>query len=152
MTGSRKSFRFVVLGLLAAAAVAFAPASFARGRHHDHWNVSLGFGLPGLSVGYSNHGGYGYVGGGYYGGYSSYYAPAYYGYGPSYYGPSYYGASYYGPSYYRYSAPVVYRTTYYDRPVHRSYRSHDRAYYDGGRGYGNDRGYRRATYYDRGYR
>lgn len=147
MTGSRKSFRFVALGLLAAAAIAFAPASFARGRHSGHWNVALNFGLPGLAIGVSNGGGYGYVGGGYYGGYSPYYAPSYYSYGPSYYGGSYYG----------YSAPVVYRTTYYSQPAYRSYRSYDRgyrsydhSYHDDRRGY--DRGYRRATYYDRGYR
>lgn len=139
MSVSRKPLRYAVLGLLFAAGLVFAPASFARG-HHGHWNVSLNFGFPGVAVGYSNYGwGGGY--GGYYGGYTSYYSPAYYGYGPAYYG---------------YSAPVVYRSAYYDRPYYRSYRSHgsyDRGYsYGRDRGYRDDRGYRRASYYDRGYR
>lgn len=129
MSVSRKPLRYAVLGLLFAAGLVFAPASFARG-HHGHWNVSLNFGFPGVAVGYSNYGWGGY--GGYYG-------------------------SYYSPAYYGYSAPVVYRSVYYDRPYYRSYRSHvsyDRGYsYGRDRGYRDyDRGYRRASYYDRGYR
>lgn len=135
MSVSRKPLRLAVLGLLVIAGLAFAPASFARGHHHGHWNVSLNFGYPGVGIGYSNYG----WGGGYY---SAYYAPTYY-YRPVYYGyPAYYSSYYYDRPYYR----TTYRRVHYDR----GYRSYDRGYRSYDRGY--DRGYHRASYYDRGYR
>jgi hypothetical protein len=149
----RKSIRSFVMGVLVAAGLALAPAAFAR----SHWNVGIGIGLPGISIGYSDcrhcgrgWGGNYYYGGGYYGGYSSYYAPAYY--GPTYYSPSYYDAGYYGPSYYYPS----YGVRYYDRPSHRYYGNgyRDHGYRDGGYRH-HDRGDygHRASYYDRdGYR
>ncbi|MBA8883150.1 hypothetical protein [Dokdonella fugitiva] len=139
----RKSVRTVVMGLLVAAGLALAPAAFAR----SHWNVGIGIGLPGISIGYSDchHCGRGWGGNYYYGGYySSYYAPVYY--GPTYYGPSYYDTAYYGPAYYY---PRYYGVRYYDRPSHgyhgHGYRGH--GYRDGGH-HGRDYGHR-ATYYDR---
>lgn len=147
----RKSIRSFVMGVLVAAGLALAPAAFAR----SHWNVGIGIGLPGVSIGYSDchHCGRGWGGNYYYGGgyYSSYYAPAYY--GPTYYGPTYYDAGYYGPSYYYPS----YGVRYYDRPSHRyygnGYRDHgyrDHGYRDGGYRH-HDRGDygHRASYYDR---
>jgi len=136
MSAFRNKIRFALVGLLVAAGLAFGPAAFARG------HVSIGIGLPGISLGYSDyrHG----WGGGYYGyvapAYA--YAPAYY--GPAYYGPSYYssypayygGAVYYGGSYGR----NYYRGGYYDRGYRgRDYRGHDYGhrgnYYDRGGGY-----------------
>ena len=142
-----RGIRSIVLGVLVAAGIALAPSAFARG------HVSVGIGLPGLSIGFSDcrHCGRGwggnYYGGGYYGGgygYSSY--------SPAYYAPAYYSAGYYDDYYPGYGA------VYYNRPIHRSYygygggyRSHgyrDSGHRDGGyrdRDYGH-----RASYYDRG--
>lgn len=136
-----RGIRSIVLGVLVASGIALAPSAFARG------HVSVGIGLPGLSVGWSDcrHCGHGWAGnyysGGYYGGY---YAPAYYSYSPAYYapdyyGPSYYGAGYYAPSYYGHPRGSVYY--YRDRPSH----------YYGRDGRHDSRDYgRRASYYDRG--
>jgi len=107
----KRGFRAMVLGLLAAAGLALAPAAFARG------HVDVGINVPGVSVGYyGGHHGHGYVGvGGYYGGY---YAPAYY--DPYYYAPY--------PAY-----GVVYNSGYYP---HRYYRGghyyRDRGHYRNG--------------------
>lgn len=101
----KRGIRAAVLGLLAAAGLALAPAAFA------HTNWSVGINAPGVSVGYwggHHHGGYLGINAGYYGGYY----PAYYS------APVYY--DYYAP------APVVERV-YYTRPV---YRHHYRRYYD----------------------
>ncbi len=158
----RNNFRLLMLGAVVAAGLAAAPAAFAR----SHWNVGIYLGFPGLSIGYSDYGhghGWGgnYYGGGYYGhgghhGHGSHISLGYYGsgyYGSGYYGAGYYGSGYYGPSYYSYPATEV---VYYDRrPVRRVYRSEyrsERGYetrYDD-RGYRDDRGLNRATYYDRG--
>lgn len=92
---------------------------FARG----HVSVSLGIGVPGASVGYSN--GYGY--GGDYG----YYRPAYYP-APVYYRPA--------PRVVYYNEPVV-----YERPVYvRRYES--RVIYRDDDGYGD--GYRHRGHRD----
>ena len=113
MKSRTRGFRSMAIGLCVAAGMLLAPAAFAR------THVSVGVGLPGVSVGYHSgwHGrGYGYVGfGGYYGGYY----PGYYGYGPGYY----------------YPAPV-----YYSRPVY-SASCFARPFYDA-RGY-----YHRGYYY-----
>jgi hypothetical protein len=139
-----RGIRSIVLGVLVAAGLALAPSAFARG------HVSIGIGLPGLSIGFSDcrHCGHGWGGnyGGYYGGGYGY------SYAPAYYAPAYYGAGYYDDYYPSYGA------VYYSRPIHRSY-------YGYGGGYRNheyrnheyrDHGYRdrdyghRASYYDRG--
>jgi len=124
MTFRKRGFRAMVLGLLATAGLALAPAAFAGG------HVGIGINLPGVSVGYANcyncgfrGGSRGFVdvgfGGGYYGGYAPYYG--------GYYAPY--------PAYdVVYGGPVV-RAGYY--PGH---------YYHGGYYY-RDRGY-----YRRGYR
>ncbi|MBS0591289.1 MAG: hypothetical protein JSR65_11735 [Proteobacteria bacterium] len=130
MNSSKRGFRAMAFGLVAAAGLASASIASA----HDHF--SLGINLPGLSVGIGGHHTYVGVGGGYYGGYGGgYYAPSYY--APTYYAPTYYAPPpVYYPSYPAYySAPVVYRSGYYYR----------------GRGYerGYERGYRNG-YYDRG--
>lgn len=142
-----RGIRSIVLGVLVAAGFALAPSAFARG----HGHVSIGIGLPGLSIGWSDcrHCGHGWAGnyyyGGHYGGYytpsyysSAYYGPTYYDYYPSYYSGSYYGSSYYGPSRY-YSRPRVGVRYYNDGPRHDRGRHNDR------RDYGH-----RASYYDRG--
>ena len=106
MNFHRRGIRAAVLGLLAAAGLALAPAAFA------HTNWSIGINAPGVSVGYwggHHHGGYvgvnaGYYGSGYYGGYY----------------PTYYSA----PAYYDYY-PV--ERVYYTRPVYR-HRYHHRYY------------------------
>ncbi|HEY6941602.1 hypothetical protein [Dokdonella sp.] len=145
----RKSVRSFALGVLVVAGMALAPAAIAR----SHWNVGIGIGLPGLSIGYSDchHCGRGWGGnysyaGGYYGGgyYGSYYAPVYY--GPSYYAADYYSPSYYEPSYY----PGYYSVRYYDRPSHRYYGGHGRRDHDGGHRHRDRDDYgHRASYYDR---
>jgi len=109
-----RGFRSLVLGLLVAAAGLLAtPAAFAHG------SVSIGIGVPGLSVGYwgGGHGhGYGYVGvGGYYGyGYGPYYG----GYAPAYYAPAYYAPA---PAYRRcFARPFYDGRGYYHRGYHYS--------------------------------
>ena len=110
MKSRMRGFRSMVIGSVVAAGLLLAPAAFAR------THVSVGVGLPGVSVGYNSgwHGhGYGVVGvggygpyyGGYYGGYyPGYYAPAYYGPSAVVYGApvyrGYYGRGYYGHGYY----------------------------------------------------
>ena len=139
----RNKFRVLLMGSLVAAAFAFAPAALARG------HVSIGIGLPGLSLGYSDcrHCGGGFYGGAYWGGYATAYAPAYYGavYAPAYYGPSYgYGYGY--PAYY--SSPVYGGVYYSDRRAGRRYYS-GRYEGRGGSGYGGGNRGHRAQYYDR---
>lgn len=102
-----RGFRSMAIGMCVAAGLLLAPAAFAR------THVSVGVGLPGVSVGYNSGwhgGGYGVVGVGGYGYgpyYGGYYGGPYYGYYPGYYGPSavvygvgyrggYYGHGYYG--------------------------------------------------------
>ena len=84
MTSRKRGIRAMVLGLLAAAGLALAPAAFAR------TYVDVGINAPGVSVGYygghHHHGWYGSVG--YYG--PSYYYPSSYYYAPTYYDPYYY--------------------------------------------------------------
>jgi hypothetical protein len=81
------------------AAAAFAPTAVAN-------SYSVAIGGPGFAVGYSNHGGYGYV-------YSP--PPAYY---PGYYAPApYYSPYYYGPT-------VVYGGYYRPYGYHRHYYRH----------------------------
>ncbi len=114
MKSTIRGMRSVALGLCVAAGALAAPAAFAR----DH--VSVGIGLPGVSVGYNSgwhgHNSY-YVGvGGY--GYRPYYGGYYGGYYPGYYAP----------------APV-----YYSRPVYAG-SCYARAFYDG-------RGYYHPGYY-----
>jgi len=97
----RRGIRAMVLGLLAAAGLALAPAAFAA--------YSVGINAPGVSVGYygghHHHGGYLGINGGYYSpGY--FYEPAYYGYAPAYYNDYYYSPYYYH---------TCYRPGYYDR-------------------------------------
>jgi len=122
--------RYALIGLLVVAGLAFGPAAFARG------HVSIGIGLPGIGIGYSDcrHCGWG---GGYYGYAAPAYAyePAYY--GPAYYGPSYYPAYYGGAVYYGGSYGRGYRGGYYGRGYRGGYR--------GGHDYGH-----RGNYYDRG--
>lgn len=138
-----RGIRSIVLGVLVAAGIALAPSAFARG------HVSIGIGLPGVSIGWSDcrHCGHGWAGnyysGGYYGGY---YAPSYYSYSPAYYGPAYYDSypAYYGPSYY---SVGYYGPRHYGRSHGGGYyrdRS-DRGWRHDGRDYGH-----RASYYDRG--
>lgn len=105
MNFRKRGFRAMVLGLLAASGLALAPAAFAGGY------VSVGVAAPGVSVGYSGHGGYVGV-----------YAPAY----PAYYPTAYYPTAYYdyGPAYYSgYYAYPAYGSYYYSGG-HRYYRSH----------------------------
>jgi hypothetical protein len=139
----RNTIRHSLFGLLIAVGLALAPSAFARG------HVSVGIGLPGVSLGYSDcrhcgggryYGGVGYYGGGYYSGYA---APVYY--SPAYYEPAYYSYPSYGGVYY---------DSYYSGGGYRG-RHHD-GYYGGHRGRddhrGRDNGHR-ASYYDRsGYR
>ena len=113
MKSRTRGFRAIVFGLVAAAGLLLAPAAFAG-------HVSVGIGLPGLSVGYWGHG-RGFVGvgvGGYYGPYWGGYYGGYYAPAPVYYAP---GPVYYGP-------PAYARRCY------------SRAFYDG-------RGYYHAGYY-----
>ena len=74
MISCKRGIRTMVLGLLAAASLALAPAAFAR------TYVDVGVAAPGVNIGYYSghhqHGWYGTVGG--------------------YYGPSYYPSYYYG--------------------------------------------------------
>jgi hypothetical protein len=146
----RNTIRHSLFGLLIAAGLALAPSAFARG------HVSVGIGLPGISLGFSDcrhcgHGGWGgnYYGGvGYYGGgyYSGYAAPVYY--SPAYYEPSYYSYPSYGAVYY--GGGGYYSDRYYGRGRHDGYRGGYR-----GRDGHHDRGDygHRASYYDRsGYR
>src|ERR1700759_3771142 len=113
MKSTIRGFRSLALGLTLAAGALAAPAAFAR----DH--VSVGIGLPGVSVGY-NSGWHGrnnyYVGVGgyrpyYYGGYCGGYYPGYYAPAPVVYGGPVYrgscraagfydGRGYYHPGYY----------------------------------------------------
>jgi hypothetical protein len=86
-----------------AAGLAIAPSAFAGG------NVAVSIGLPGFSVGYSNHG-YGYIAA----------TPAPY-YGTPYYTAPYYAAPYYAPApvvTYAPYAPVAYA------PYYRPYAAH----------------------------
>lgn len=105
-----------------------APA-FAR----SHVSVNIGFGLPGVGVGYSNHGGHhghrGHHRGGYGGGYG-------------YRGPVMYSA----PIYYR--APP--RVVYYNQPIIVERPIHVRRGYDSRVVY-QDRDYRDRDYRDRRY-
>ena len=82
------------------AAAVFAPTAAAN-------SYSVAIGGPGFAVGYSNHGGYGYV-------YSP--PPAYYpGYYPGYYAAApYYSPYYYGPTvvYGGYNGPYGHRRYY----------------------------------------
>jgi|GEM_PF-2617116 len=92
--------RIVTLAAAAAfaAGIAIAPSAFAGG------NVAVSIGLPGFSVGYSNHG-YGYVAA----------TPA------PYYAAPYYAAPYYAPApvvTYAPYAPVAYA------PYYRPYAAH----------------------------
>jgi|SRR6185369_6738319 hypothetical protein len=86
MISCKRGIRAMVLGLLAAASLALAPAAFAR------TYVDVGVAAPGVNIGYYSghhqHGWYGTVGGYYGPSYypSYYYAPAYYDYDPYYYG------------------------------------------------------------------
>jgi len=130
-----RGIRSIVLGVLVAAGFLLAPSAFARG------HVSIGIGLPGVSIGWSDCRHCGWAGNYYYSGYygPSYYSPVYY--GPTYYAPAYYSVGYYGPSYYRHPIGVH----HHDRH-HRGHGRHDYGYRDHGhRDYG-----RRAAYYDRG--
>lgn len=83
MISRKRGIRAMVLGLLAAAGFALAPAAFAR------TYVDVGINAPGVSVGYygghHHHGWYGSVG---------YYDPYYY--RPYYYAPTYYAPYDYG--------------------------------------------------------
>lgn len=96
MKSTIRGLRSLALGLCVAAGALAAPAAFAR----DH--VSVGIGLPGLSVGYNSgwhgRGGYSIGVGGYrpyyYGGYYGGYYPGYYAPAPVYYGRAAYGACY----------------------------------------------------------
>lgn len=100
MKSRMRGFRSMVLGLGVAAGLLLAPAAFARS------HVSVGIGLPGVSVGYNSGwhghghgyvgiGGYGYRPYGYYGGYSGGYYPGYYAPAPVYYSrPVYRGSCY----------------------------------------------------------
>lgn len=137
-----------VLALLALVTIALAaPSAFARG------HVSIGIGLPGLGISYSDYGHRGHGWGGYAQSYSSYGYGGYGGYGyaprPVYYAAPYYRTSYYRDSYYR---PP--RVVYYDRGHDsRGYDRHDRRYDDRGRNNRHDRRDRdhsRGGYYDRG--
>jgi hypothetical protein len=90
MISRKRGIRAMVLGLLAAAGLALAPAAFAR------TYVDVGINAPGVSVGYygghHHHGWYGSVGyGGYY---APYYYPSSYYYAPTYYDPYYSGRCY----------------------------------------------------------
>src|SRR5689334_699170 len=81
MISCKRGIRAAVLGLLAAAGLALAPAAFAR------TYVDVGVAAPGVSIGYyggHHHHWYGSVG--YYGYSPYYYEPAYYNYDPYYYG------------------------------------------------------------------
>jgi hypothetical protein len=92
-TRAPRAAALIALGVGCAVA---APA-FAR----DHVSVSIGVGLPGLSVGYSDYGHYRHEG----------YGHRHHGYG---YRPAYAGAVYYAaPAYYRPPPRVV----YYEAPV-----------------------------------
>lgn len=85
MNSRKRGIRAMVLGLLAAAGIALAPAAFAR------TYVDVGINAPGVSVGYYGgyrHGWYGSVGY-----YDPYYRPYYY--APTYYDPYYYSGSCY---------------------------------------------------------
>ena len=106
MTFRKRGFRAMVLGLLAAAGLALAPAAFAGG------HIAVGVSVPGVSVGY-NGGGYG----GYYGGY---YAPA-----PVYYGGYYAPYPAYGVVY---GGPVIH-AGYYPYYYHGGYYGHDHGYH-----------------------
>lgn len=150
--------RLVLAAMMLFASVALAPNAFARGHGHA-W--SIGFSGPGYSIGYSDcrHCGRSNWGGNYYGGS---YVSVYSGY-PSYasYGPSYYDSPVYYPSY-----GTSYRPYYHDRPhrhvtrrvVTREVRYYDdRGHRSSNQRYRNDRdydrrdrGYERASYYDRG--
>lgn len=118
----KRGFRALVLGLLAAAGLALAPAAFARG------HIGVGIYLPGVSIGYGgcrHCGGFAGVGYGGYGGYyGGYYAPV----------PVYYDAYYDAPYYPAYTGVVVHGD-YYNR----------HHYYRGGYYY-RDRGYYRYGY------
>jgi hypothetical protein len=110
MISRKRGFRAMLLGVVAAAGVALAPAAFAGG------HVGIGINAPGVSVGYwGGHHGRGFVDvgvGGYGGYYGGYYAPGYY-YDP-YYAPVVYSSYYYpGRGYYNH---------YY--PSHRYYNNH----------------------------
>jgi hypothetical protein len=127
----KRGLRAMVLGLLAVAGLALAPAAFAGG------HIGIGVNVPGVSLGYwGGHRGHGFVDigvGGYYG-------PAYYG---GYYAPaSVYYDGYY-PAYPAYGA-------YYSRPYYGHYPS--RYYYRGGSrgGYGHG-GYSNGNYGHDGY-
>ena len=86
MNSRKRGFQAMVLGLLAAAGIALAPAAFAR------TSVDVGIAAPGVSIGYygghHRHGWYGSVGY-----YDPYYRPYYY--APTYYDPYYYSGSCY---------------------------------------------------------
>jgi hypothetical protein len=112
MKSTIRGIRSLALGLCVAAGALAAPAAFAR----DH--VSVGIGLPGVSVGYHS----GWHGRGNYfvgvGGYRPYYYGGYYGgYYPGYYAPApvYYGRAAYGSCYTRafYDARGYYHPGYY---------------------------------------
>lgn len=78
MISRKRGIRATVLGLLAAAGLALAPAAFAR------TYVDVGVNAPGVSVGY----------------YSGHHHHGWYGYAGGYYGPRYYPSYYYAPTYY----------------------------------------------------
>jgi len=109
MKVSRRGIRAMVLGLLAAAGLALAPAAFAHG------SFGIGVNLPGVSLGYwggHHHGGYVGINGGYYGGYY-----------PAYYSAPVYYDDYYAP------APVVVHRVYH-RPIYRHHYYNPARYYD----------------------
>lgn len=135
------------LALFALFAIALAaPSAFARG------HVSIGIGLPGIGLSYSDYGHRGHGWGGYVNSYPSY--GGYYGYAPR---PVYYPAPYYGNRYYRDSYYRPSRVVYYDRGYNgrRDYDRNDRRYddrsrYDRHDRSDNGRSYSRSGYYDRG--
>jgi len=87
MNSRKRGIRAMVLGLLATAGIALAPAAFAR------TYVDVGVSAPGVSVGYygghHHHGWYGSAGY-----YDPYYRPYYYSYSPTYYDPYYSNSCY----------------------------------------------------------
>lgn len=130
-----------------------SPSAFARG------HISVGISLPGIGIGYSDHGRHGSSWGGYassyYPSYGGYYGGGYGGYGyaprPVYYAPSYRYVPSYRDSYYGRPSRVV----YYDRHDRRDDRRYDRRdrrdddRYDRHDRRNDRQSYSRGGYYDR---